>query len=195
MPDRDSDLTELVRTRHRALAGHAYLLCGNAREAEDLVQDALVKVFDSRKPPASGAAETYVRRAMLTIYLDGYRRRRRWSGIRHLVGASDRQEAADIASADQLDVAVALDALTPRQRACVVLRYYEDLTVAQVADRLGCASGTVKRHLFDAHAALRGLLGPFVEDDEPPPVAPRDPATPHRFAPAQPSTAPSRRLS
>lgn len=161
MPDWNDDLHELVRTRHRALIGYAYLLCGNTREAEDLVQDALVKVYTPRSTPATEVSEGYVRRAILTIYLDLYRRRRRWSGIKHLVGIADRVESKDGAVADQVDVAVALDALTPRQRACVVLRYFEDLTVPQIASALGCADGTVKRHLFDAHALLAERLGPL----------------------------------
>ena len=196
MPDWNDDLSELVRTRHRALIGYAYLLCGNIREAEDLVQDALVKVYSPRTTPLASVSEGYVRRAILTIYLDIYRRRRRWSGIKHLVGTDDRQDSPEGAVSNQLDVAVALDKLTPRQRACVVLRYFEDLTVPQIADALGCAEGTVKRHIFDAHAALQGLLGPLGADPEtaspaqPPdaPAAPDAPASVDKFRPPLPST-------
>lgn len=166
MPDWNDDLHELVRTRHRALIGYAYLLCGNTREAEDLVQDALVKVFVPRSTPDASVSEGYVRRAILTIYLDLYRRRRRWSGIKHLVGIADREESHELEVSAHLDVAVALDKLSPRQRACVVLRYFEDLTVPQIAAALGCAEGTVKRHLFDAHAALHSLLGPLGAIDD-----------------------------
>lgn len=166
----DHELTRMVRERIGALTGYAYLLCGNVKEAEDLVQDAFVKVF-SRRAPDAATSESYVRRAILTLYLDQYRRRRRWSGIKHLVGVADRQESAELATSAQLDVAVALDALTPRQRACVVLRYYDDLTVPQVAQSLGCAPGTVKRHLSDAHQALRTLLGDDVELPDDSPVA------------------------
>lgn len=177
----EHELSRMVRERIGALTGYAYLLCGSVREAEDLVQDAFVKVFSRRRAPDAATSESYVRRAILSIYLDQYRRRRRWSGIKHLVGVADRQESADLATSAQLDVAVALDALTPRQRACVVLRYYDDLTVPQVAQSLGCAPGTVKRHLSDAHQALRTILGDDVElpDDSPrthstsPPGVPR----------------------
>lgn len=165
----EHDLSRMVRERIGALTGYAYLLCGNVKEAEDLVQDAFVKVFSRRRAPEAATSESYVRRAILTLYLDQYRRRRRWSGIKHLVGVADRQESAELATSAQLDVAVALDSLTPRQRACVVLRYYDDLTVPQVAQSLGCAPGTVKRHLSDAHQALRAILGEDVElpDDSP----------------------------
>lgn len=169
MPDWNDDLSELVRTRHRALIGYAYLLCGSTREAEDLVQDALVKVYAPRKASTTSVSEAYVRRAILTIYLDVYRRRRRWSGIKHLVGIADHEDSQETAITDQLDIAVALDTLTPRQRACVVARYFEDLTVPQIANALDCAEGTVKRHLFDAHAALQDRLGPLGADPNPPP--------------------------
>ena len=206
MADWNDELSDLVRTRHRALIGYAYLLCGSAREAEDLVQDALVKVYSPRKGPEISTAEAYVRRAILTIYLDVYRRRRRWSGIKHLVGVADRMDSHDTVITTQVDVAVALDALTPRQRACVVARYFEDLTVAQIAQSLGCAEGTVKRHLFDAHAVLAGRLGPLgdlVEDPREattgladpmagtsPPQPPGDrtePSPPEKFRPPHPS--------
>lgn len=158
MDDWEHDMGELVRTRHRALLGYAYLLSGNVRDAEDLVQDALVKVFSRKSAPQPHAAEAYVRRAIYTIYLDLYRRRTRWSRVRHLTASTDRQESTAPATGDQVDVAVALQRLSPRQRACVVLRYYDDLTVPQIADELGIAEGTARRHVADAHAALRGLL-------------------------------------
>ena len=176
----EHDLSRMVRERIGALTGYAYLLCGNVKEAEDLVQDAFVKVFSRRRAPEAATSESYVRRAILTLYLDQYRRRRRWSGIKHLVGVADRQESAELATSAQLDVAVALDALTPRQRACVVLRYYDDLTVPQVAQSLGCAPGTVKRHLSDAHQALRTILGEDVEllEDSPDALGASRPSVP-----------------
>lgn len=174
----DDELSDLVARRGRALTGYAYLLCGDAQQAEDLVQDALVKVFSRlRRPPArtgavrtvdldaaaSGRAEIastegYVRSAILSLYLDGYRRRRRWTGVRHLVATDDAVRGPEAAATARVDVAAALAALTPRQRACVVLRYVEDLTVPQVAAALGSAEGTVKRHLHDAMAAMQGAL-------------------------------------
>jgi RNA polymerase sigma factor (sigma-70 family) len=167
MEDWEQAMGELVRTRHRALLGYAYLLCNDVREAEDLVQDALVKVFSRRSVPQREAGEGYVRRAIFTLYLDAYRRRRRWSGIKHLVGTADRKESTDAATGDQLDVTAAMQRLPPRQRACVALRHLDDLTIAQVAAELGIAEGTVSRHLHDAHATLRHLLADLA------PTAPR----------------------
>ena len=187
----DDELAALTARRGQALTGYAYLLCGNRRDAEDVVQDALVKVFsrlrgrgpttERRTTGTSPAGETrlftlddapgsederpvahlegYVRRAILTLYLDGYRRRRHWLGLRHLVGQRDSVRGPEAPASARADTAKALARLTPRQRACVVLRYYEDLTVPRIAEELGCAEGTVKRHLSDAMTVMQQTLG------------------------------------
>ncbi|WP_240666246.1 RNA polymerase sigma factor [Oerskovia turbata] len=100
-----------------------------------------------------------MRKAILTLYLDGYRRRRHWLGLRHLVGQREGVAGPEAPASARADTARALARLTPRQRACVVLRYYEDLTVPRIAEELGCAEGTVKRHLSDAMAVMQQTLG------------------------------------
>ena len=155
-------LTDLVRYRGARILRYATLLCGNQRDAEDLVQDALLNVFTimrrgGSEPDDLGAvehAEAYVRRTVLNLYLDGYRRRRRWASVRHLLGRADLAPGPDQASPEHLDLDVALAALPPRQRACVILRFYADLTVDQIAADLGVTTGTVKRHLHDANSRL-----------------------------------------
>jgi RNA polymerase sigma-70 factor (ECF subfamily) len=165
----EQELATLAEHRGRALVGYAYVLCGDQRHAEDLVQDALVKVFSRlrRRDDAAGGVhplgdggttEGYVRRTILTLYLDEYRRRRRWSGLKHLVAADDRSRGPESGATARADVAAALGRLAPRERACVVLRYFEDMTVPQIAEALGLAQGTVKRYLADATSTLRGLL-------------------------------------
>jgi RNA polymerase sigma-70 factor (ECF subfamily) len=184
----DDELGDLVARRGRALNSYAYLLCGNAQQAEDLVQDALVKVFSQLRRPPTGrrgtvrtvdldadppgrpeivSTEGYVRSTILTLYLDGYRRRRRWTGVRHLVATEVAVRGPEAPASARADVAAALAGLTPRQRACVVLRYFEDLTVPQVAAALGSAEGTVKRHLHDAMAAMHGALHDDHSDADP----------------------------
>lgn len=154
-------LDEIVRTRRRALVGYAYLLCGDLREAEDLVQEGLVRTFRrGRAATDFQVAESYVRTAVLTTYLDGFRRRRHWEGVRHLFGESEVPDAPSITDA-RLDVQKALMTLAPRERACVVLRYYSDLTIRQVADQLSLSEGTVKRYLSDANTKLAACLGPI----------------------------------
>lgn len=155
-------LDDLVRTRGSALVGYAYLLCGDRREAEDLVQDALVKTFSrGRGGLETHSLEGYVRRAVLTTYVDGFRRRRRWAAVRHLLATDDVGPGSDAEVAARADVAAALEALTPRERACVVLRFYEDLTVPAIADALALSQGSVKRYLSDAVRRMEHLLGPL----------------------------------
>jgi RNA polymerase sigma-70 factor (ECF subfamily) len=165
----EKELATLAENRGRALVGYAYVLCGDQRSAEDLVQDALVKVFSRLRRREDGGygvyplhdggtTEAYVRRAILTLYLDEYRRRRRWTGVKHLVASDDRTRSPESGVTARADVAAALARLAPRERACVVLRYFEDLTVPQIAEALGLAQGTVKRYLADATGTLRSVL-------------------------------------
>lgn len=157
----DEVLTEFVRERGAALLKHATLLVGNRRGAEDLVQDALVKVFASRQGRVRDldSLEAYVRRTITTLFLDSYRRHRRWVKVRHLLTDPDQGPPEDRV-ASSVDVTAALRTLSPRERACVVLRFYGDLTVPQIAEELGLAQGTVKRYLSDATHALAQVLGP-----------------------------------
>lgn len=160
----EQTLSELVATRRRALVGYAYLLSGDVREAEDLVQDALVATCARVRAGTDVVAlEAYVRKAVLRTYLDGFRRRRTWAAIRHLSVVPDEQPPHESATADhvpaRLDVQEALATLSPRERACVVLRHYDDLPIADVAGRLGLSVGTVKRYLSDAHRRLADVLG------------------------------------
>jgi RNA polymerase sigma-70 factor (sigma-E family) len=154
-------LAELASGRLTQLKRHAFLLCGDESQAEDLVQDALVRAFG--RPllaPRPGAAEAYVRVIMVRLFIDGTRRRSRWNRIAPLL--RDTQMTAD--PAEQVlnrDVMLtALSDLSPRQRACVILRYYQDLPVAQVASELGVAEGTVKRYLSEAMTRLAMRLSP-----------------------------------
>jgi RNA polymerase sigma factor (sigma-70 family) len=150
--------TTLVAQRGDALLRYAYLLCGSREDAADLVQDALVRTFGRPRGDFTPAgAEAYVRRAVLTGFLDGTRRAGRWRSIRHLAAA---QEEAAGSPDERLDVQGQLRRLSPRERACIVLRYWEDLTVDGIAERLGISAGTVKRYLSDAHAKLAVALGP-----------------------------------
>ena len=100
-----------------------------------------------------------MRQAILSAYLDGYRKRRRWAGVAHLF-AEDRERTPgpDSLAVDRADVRDALAALSPRERACVVARYLDDLSTKEVADRLGLSEGAVKRYLSDARTRLGGIL-------------------------------------
>ncbi|ROS23132.1 sigma-70 family RNA polymerase sigma factor [Cellulomonas sp. PhB150] len=159
MSDWEHVLDDLVRVRGQALVRHAYLLTGDVAAAEDLVQDAIVATFARRSRLRDVAAvEGYVRRAILTTYIDGYRRLRRWRDVRHLLVREGSDSSPEGAVSDRADVVAALGTLAPRVRACVVLRFYEDMTVSDIAEQLGLSDGAVKRYLSDAMKALEQPL-------------------------------------
>jgi len=151
------DLVEqLLEERGPRLVAYASLLVGRDGDAEDLVHDAIVKVFSRPRPLREiDEAEAYVRSAMPSIVID---RARSASSKRRAAMRSFERDAARPDLEAGLDVRLALRELTSREQVCVVLRYFDDLTVPQVAARLGLAEGTVKRYLADARARLLPLL-------------------------------------
>jgi RNA polymerase sigma factor (sigma-70 family) len=170
MSQADRTLEALARDRGADLLAYATLLtAGDRAAAQDLVQDAIVKVFGRMRAGfAPDVAEAYVRRTILTLYVDSFRRRRGWSAVRHLVAAPEAGPPPD--GVAHLDLRAALRTLAPQERAVVVLRFYEDLTVPDVADRMGLAEGTVKRYLSNALHKLGARLGPLAEADDAAPV-------------------------
>lgn len=154
-PAWEGTVTRLVADRGDSLTRYAWLLCGDRDDAADLVQDALVKTFGRLSNDFTvHAAEAYVRRAILTIFLDGGRRRTRWRRIAHLTAVPERVESPSAGSETRLDLWQELSRLAPRERACVVLRYYNDLTVDGIASELGISAGAVKRYLSDGLAKM-----------------------------------------
>lgn len=152
-------VTTLVAERGDALTRYAYLLCGSADDAADLVQDALVSTFGRlRNGFGITSAEAYVRRTILNSYLDGGRRATRWRKIAHLAVVPELDESAVPASESRIDLQDELQKLAPRERACLVLRYYEDLKVDDIAITLGISSGAVKRYLSDGLAKMAVAL-------------------------------------
>jgi RNA polymerase sigma-70 factor (ECF subfamily) len=165
---RDDDLlAELVRRRRSALVGYAYVLTGDVAAAEDVVHEALYKTFVRQRGLADVEhAEAYVRRAIVTTFLNMRRSRRRFVDRMHLFTDDDTapDHAARIGEADA--VRAALDSLSPRERACVVLHHMEHMRVREVAATLGLAEGTVKRYLSDGKARLQHHLGPLAAADD-----------------------------
>lgn len=154
----EDQVTTFVTERGPALVGYARLLTGDHDSAQDLVQDALAKAWSRWRAGADIASlEGYVRKAVLTTYLDQYRRRRLWQGRAHLFVTPE--EAPATGSETATDLEQALRHLPPRERACVVLRFYDDLTVAGIAARLGLSEGAVKRYLSDGTKRLGALMG------------------------------------
>ena len=145
---------EFVTARQAALLRTAYLLTGHAQDAEDLVQTTLVKVVPQWRRIRDDP-EAYVRRVMVNENISRWRRRR-W-----------REQSADVlpeplaSGPDHVELIAVRDALAtlaPRQRAVLVLRYYEGLSEREIADHLGIATGTVKSQARDGLARLRAAL-------------------------------------
>lgn len=151
---------ELSSTRYPALLAYAVALTGQRATAEDLVQEALVRTFSMpRRLHSMQHAEYYVRRAIATLFIDDKRREALFlrTQARMVSGEAEPARAVEVDERDA--VTAALLTLPPRMRACVVLRYYDDYTMRQVADTLGIAIGSVKRYLHDASELLRATLG------------------------------------
>jgi len=157
-------LDEVMRERAPRLLAYANLLTGDATEAQDVLQDALVRTFSrGRAFDNANLAEAYVRRAIPSVFIDRLRKRR----------AAERAHERDVAIGGRdvpvtdrdvvMDVRAALAALPPQERACVVLRFYDDLTVPQISAQLSLAEGTVKRYLSDASGRLASMLGEDVD--------------------------------
>jgi len=154
-----SVVATLVAERGDSLTRYAWLISGSADDAADLVQDALVKTFGRlRNGFTVSSAEAYVRRAILNTWLDKGRRTTRWRRIAHLTAVTDIQDSSAPATDSRLDLSAELAKLTPRARACIVLRYYEDLKVDDIAEWLGISSGAVKRYLSDGLATMAVAL-------------------------------------
>jgi RNA polymerase sigma factor (sigma-70 family) len=148
-------VTELVATRGDALQRYAMLLCGSRDQAADLVQDALVRTFGRlRNGFGIESAEAYVRRAILNAHLDGGRRLTRWRKLAPLEYVPDEQPSSSGDTDLRQDLHRELRKLSPRERACLVLRYYDDLKVDDIAATLGISSGAVKRYLSDGLAKM-----------------------------------------
>jgi RNA polymerase sigma-70 factor (ECF subfamily) len=146
----------LVEERGSRLTAYGRMLVGPGEDAEDLVHDAIVKTFSrGRHIHDVDHAEAYVRRVMPTLVID--RARSRAAQSRTSRRAFERERASADLDAS-LDVRRALQGLPPRERACVVLRFFDDLTVPQIAAQLGLAEGTVKRYLADASGRLANQL-------------------------------------
>lgn len=156
----DDLLTDLYTAHYRSLVRLAAYLTGDPDTAEEVVQDAFVKVhgaWGGLKDPSKG--EAYLRTAVVNLSRSRLRRRQvasRYVADRPPDAAS--AEAGALAHAQRDAVLRALRSLPRRQREAVVLRYYSDLTESQTAAAMGCSTGSVKSYTSRAMASLRPLL-------------------------------------
>ena len=157
MDDRDADFAEYVGERSAPLRRYAYLLTGDLASADDLLQDALVKVY-RRWPPVTGpGTDADVRTVIARTHISVWRRVGRHEvPVEQLPEAPSRDAIGAVADRDE--VWRLLSGLGPRQRAVVVLRFWSDLPESEIASTLGISTGTVKSQLHRALAHLRASL-------------------------------------
>lgn len=162
MEDVEESFRAFVGARLPALKRTAWLLVGDSHLAEDLVQTALSKAaMRWERIIVHGDPEPYVKRILYTEHVSWWRRRK----FTEVLGAT----VADSPTSDGVDVPMrvamerALAKLTPKQRAVLVLRYYEDLSEQQTAEVLGVSIGTVKSQTRHALARLRAVAPELAE--------------------------------
>ncbi|WP_373689999.1 SigE family RNA polymerase sigma factor [Saccharopolyspora gregorii] len=158
----EDDFAEFVRVALPGLMRYGHALTGNPHDAADLVQTVLEKVGArwARIRQQCEEPRAYVRKAMANAHVSRWRRARRETLL------AEFPDVPAVESPDRLEnepLWQALRGLPPRQRAVVVLRYYEGLSEAEIADTLGVSAGTVKSQASKALATLRRRLGPVFE--------------------------------
>jgi RNA polymerase sigma-70 factor (sigma-E family) len=165
----DREFAEYFEARRDAVRRTAYLLCGDWHRADDHAQSVFVALHRHwRRIRDKGALDAWVRRTLMRAVVD--ESRRPWRRERSTAelpdpprGAGDSGDAV----ATRQALVVALRSVPPRQRAVLVLRYFDDLDVAATAAALGCSEGTVKSQTAHGLAALRAALGGGIDDLRP----------------------------
>ena len=156
MADAELGFEEFMAARWQPLFRTAYLLTGDRHEAEDLLQTALARTCVRWNAIRDkGAADAYVRQAMFNLAQRGWRRRSREVVTEHLPDDGHDHLAV---RADHLALWAEVRRLPPRMRATLVLRFFEDLSVADTAHVLGCSEGAVKSQTHHALRRLREAL-------------------------------------
>jgi RNA polymerase sigma-70 factor (sigma-E family) len=152
----EHEFVEYATAAQERLRRTAYLICGDWDHASDIVQEALIRVYVAwPRIEHKGGVNAYARRCMVNVAIDLGRRRSSTElptdheAMDRATGGPDHDVSA------RAELVDALRDLAPRQRACVVLRYFEDLSVAETAQVLGCSEGTVKSQTARGIASLR----------------------------------------
>ena len=160
------EFEQFVKDRTGPLLHTAYLMAGSLTEAEDLVQEAMLRVARNwLRVRVMDYPAAYARKVLVNAALDGALQRARRAGELTAAHSAGTRESADIRALRDLhkvetqeELLGALATLPARQRAAIVLRYWEDLPEAEVAEILGCSAGTVKSSASRGLARLRATL-------------------------------------
>ncbi|WP_242613594.1 SigE family RNA polymerase sigma factor [Herbihabitans rhizosphaerae] len=159
---RDEQYSEYVSERLPTLRRTAYLLCGDSHRADDIVQAAITRLYlHWRKAQAADNLDAYVRRILVRTFLN--EQRRAWISRVRLTGRPAETPTPPAPPGPDIEtqelLRAALQRVSPRQRAALVLRFLCDLPVAEVAAQLGCSEGNVKSLTANGLTALRRQLG------------------------------------
>jgi len=154
---------EFAQAARGRLRHTAYLMCGDWDQASDHVQEGLIRVYVAwPRLTRAGGEHAYARKAVVSAFLDHARKRSSTEITAEPdPNLSSGQDVSESVSA-RTALMAALARLAPKQRACVVLRYFEDLSIAETATVLGCSEGTVKSQTSRALVSLRSMF-----DDSP----------------------------
>ncbi len=156
---RDDEFTDFVAARMPALRRFAFLLCQDWHLADDLVQAAITRLYVHwHRVGVMDNPEAYLRTILVRESVS--QRRSGWARRVRLTGELPDWPGRGPDDDDTIDVSGAMADLPPRQRATLVLRFYCDLSVDQVAEVLGCTAGTVKSQTSRALGSLRQALLP-----------------------------------
>lgn len=163
--DVDPDFASYVAARQHQFLRVAFLVCGDRSLAEDLLQEAFVKLALRWDKIRTENPDGFVRTILYRDAVSTWRHRRR-EVLVDLVPERRRRGEDPDTSTMRVDLLGALDTLTPKQRAVVVLRYFEDRSVAESAEALGVSEGTIKSQTYAALERLRMVVPGYVGHEE-----------------------------
>lgn len=167
MPRTQEEFEEFALARTPQLYRAAWLLCGDAHRAEDLVQETLAKVYVRWHRRLGAPIEhpvAYAHTTLARTYISAQRRRSNHETPIEQLPETVAPDGRGGDAATRLALRAALDELAPLDRAVLVLRYLEDVSVAETADALGVSPGAVRNRTLRALDRLRVVLGPSLRD-------------------------------
>jgi len=154
---RDQEFAEFFSARFEGARRIAYAMCGSWPDAEEIAQSAFVKLYARWTKIRIETVDAYLRTVLTRVFLDTKRRGRAREQV--VAELPDVIAPPDAGPAERMALRAALLAVPPGQRAVLVLRFVADLSVEQVAETLGCSTGTVKSQTARGLAALRTAYG------------------------------------
>lgn len=153
MAGRDQEFAEFFSARFDGARRIAYAMCGSWPDAEEIAQSAFVKLYARWAKIRIETVDAYLRTVLTRVFLDTKRRSRAREQV--VADLQDTMAPPDAGPAERMALRAALLSVPPGQRAVLVLRFVADLSVEQVAETLGCSTGTVKSQTARGLNALR----------------------------------------